>query len=73
MVLSYRRNAHVFSAKGRHNFGTGRGYVEGSWPFPLVRGLDGYMQAASGHGESLVDYNWRQNTIGVGVSLSDRQ
>jgi phospholipase A1 len=71
VVLSYRWNSHVFSAKARHNFSTGRGYVEGTWSFPLLRGLNGYVQATSGYGESLVDYNWRQNTIGVGVSLFD--
>jgi phospholipase A1 len=73
VVLSYRRGEHVVSGKARYNAGTGHGYVEGSWTFPLLRGLNGYLQATSGYGESLIDYDWRQTTIGLGVSLYDWQ
>jgi phospholipase A1 len=73
LVLSYAWREHTFATKLRQNFATGRGYAEGTWSFPLVRGLRGYLQATSGYGESLIDYNWRQNTIGLGVSLFDWQ
>ncbi len=73
VVISYRAGAHQFALKGRQNFGSGRGYAEASWSFPLLRQLRGYVQASSGYGESLIDYNWRQNTVGVGVSLFDWQ
>jgi phospholipase A1 len=73
LVLSYAWREHTFATKLRQNFSTGRGYAEGTWSFPLVRGLRGYLQATSGYGESLIDYNWRQNTIGLGVSLFDWQ
>jgi phospholipase A1 len=73
LVLSYAWREHTFATKLRQNFSTGRGYAEGTWSFPLVRGLRGYLQATSGYGESMIDYNWRQNTIGLGVSLFDWQ
>jgi len=42
------------------------------WTTPKVLGpLRIYVQATTGYGESLIDYNWNQNTIGIGVSLND--
>jgi phospholipase A1 len=73
VVLSYRMGGHALSLRMRQNFSTSRGYAEASWSFPLARRLSGYVQATSGYGESLIDYNWRQNTIGIGVSLFDWQ
>jgi phospholipase A1 len=48
-----------------------RGFIQFDWSFPLQDRLRGYVQFTSGHGESLIDYNHRQNTLGIGVLLSD--
>jgi phospholipase A1 len=47
------------------------GAVQVSWRLPLHGRLRGYIQYLNGYGESLIDYNHRQQSIGIGVSLSD--
>jgi phospholipase A1 len=65
--VTYRNNGNDYSALLRHNFSTGRGAVQLSWAFPLKGHLKGYAQAFSGYGQSLIDYNYYQNVIGVGL------
>ena len=68
----YRWRGNSFSASVRGNLATGKGSVEANWFSPPLLGpLRGYVQVFSGYGESLVDYNWNQTTIGAGVALSD--
>ncbi len=68
----YRWRGHSFSVGGRGNLRTGKGAVQAAWTTPPFLGpLRGYLQVFSGYGESLIDYNWNQTTIGAGVALSD--
>lgn len=69
--VSYHYGAHSFSALGRYQPASGKGALQLNWHFPLQRGVKGYVQAFSGYGESLIDYNVRQNTIGIGIALAD--
>ena len=71
VVVTWSRQGHAVAAQGRWNPGTGRGALQTTWSFPLRHRLKGYLQAFHGYGESLVDYNWRQTTLGVGFCLSD--
>jgi phospholipase A1 len=69
LIATYHRSGHDFSLGLRRNFATNRGAVQADWAFPLTPHLKGYVQAFSGYGSSLIDYNHRQNTIGAGVLL----
>jgi phospholipase A1 len=72
-VVSYHFGRQTISALGRYNPRTGKGAALASWSFPLWRRVNGYVQAFSGYGESLIDYNWKQTTYGVGIALTDWQ
>ncbi|WP_036142874.1 phospholipase A [Luteibacter sp. 9135] len=63
-----------FSLTGRHSFRTGdrsHGSLRGTWSFPVVNNLRGYVEVFNGYGESMIDYNHRATYLGVGVSLLD--
>ena len=51
----------------------GRGSVELNWSYPVYRdrpdGLRWYVQAFHGYGETLLDYNFRQTSLGMGLSI----
>lgn len=68
LVATWRRdNGSEWRAMLRHNFSTGRGATELSYAFPLGGKVKGYVRGFSGYGESLLDYNWRENLLGFGV------
>ena len=50
-----------------------RGALLAEWNFPIHRNFKGYLQASSGYGETLLDYNHRQTTFGLGISIVDWQ
>ena len=46
-----------------------RGSAQLEWSFPIDGALHAYAQWFSGYGESMIDYNHRQNRFGLGVSI----
>lgn len=69
VVGTYRWHGHEFSVLARRNWTTHRGAVQAGWAFPLLDHLKGYVQVFSGYGDSLIDYNARQQTLGLGVLI----
>ena len=68
----YKWNGHSFNLMARGNVSAGKGAAQLTWTSPpLIGPFRAYVQGFAGYGESMIDYNWRQNTIGIGVALND--
>jgi phospholipase A1/A2 len=71
VMLLWRREQQMLALTGRLNAHTGRGALQLEWSAPAVGPFRYYLQAFTGYGESLIDYNFRQTVLGVGFSLND--
>ncbi len=67
--MVYRDDGHEYSVLLRRNLSTDKGAVQLGWAFPLAGPLKGYLYGFSGYGQSLIDYNYFQRTIGLGVHV----
>ena len=73
-TVIYRTGRNLFSVVGSHSLRSGdknRGQVQFDWTFPVTGNLRGDLQILHGYGETLIDYNHKQTTIGLAVSLVD--
>lgn len=72
---SFEKRDNVFSLMLRNQLESGfeRGSLELSWSFPVFDYpyLKGYLQYFNGYGESLIDYDRRVNSLGIGISVTD--
>ena len=65
---------YVTYAVLRANVGSGKAYAEINWATPVLKRLGGlkfHAQITKGYGETLIDYNHHQTTIGLGASFGD--
>ena len=49
----------------------GRGSIQLNWVFPIINNFKGMFQLFNGYGETLLDYNHKQTTVGLGVSFTE--
>lgn len=72
IIVAYKYNRHVFSLQA-HNVieNIGRASAGVTWSFPVTSYIKGYVQVFSGYGQSLVEYNHRTNSVGVGIAFND--
>lgn len=71
LKIGYALGESVISVTSRYNWNTGYGGAELGWSYPLTRHVRFYTQLFSGYGESLIDYNYKQTRVGVGIILND--
>jgi phospholipase A1 len=73
LTVLTRHGKHSFDLMLRNNLKTtdNRGAVQLGWTYPLTPTIKAYMQLFSGYGESLIDYNVKQTSIGVGLQMLD--
>ena len=73
-IVMRRMGANLVSVQLRHSLRGGaasRGSVLLDWAVPLSSYLKGHLRVFSGHGETLIDFNHRQTTVGFGISLAE--
>jgi phospholipase A1 len=72
LLVAYKHKKHQVSFRGRHSLNGGvnnRGSVQFDYAAHLYNNLKIYTQVFHGYGESLIDFNHKQTTIGIGLSL----
>jgi phospholipase A1 len=76
LLFSRFTGDHAFNLQLRHSLRSGRkssGSAQFEWVFPIDDALHGYVQWFAGKGESLIDYNLKQNRFGFGITIAGWQ
>jgi phospholipase A1 len=71
LLAVYKAGGQEYSLLARYNPSTDYGALQAGWSFPINERLKGYVKVFTGYGETLIDYNWKQTTVGIGVLLID--
>ncbi|WP_265942414.1 phospholipase A [Dechloromonas sp. A34] len=74
MTMAWAPGLSTFGLNWRTNLNSvSRGSLQFDWTYPVFAsqpsGLRWYVQLFTGYGETLLDYNHRQTSIGVGLAL----
>lgn len=72
LMVAYEKGRHDLSMIARHSMRFGddnRGSMQIDYAFRVYDYLKLHLQVFHGYGESLIDYNHKQTTIGLGISL----
>ncbi len=72
VTVVYGRTRHQIYLVATHPFNRlNRGSAQLNWIFQIRNHLKGHVQMSAGYGETLIDYNHAQNTVGLGICFVD--
>jgi phospholipase A1 len=72
LTAVYKWHGHSFTLTGRGNLAQKKGALRVTWMTPRLLGpLRGYVVGFTGYGDTLLDYNFKQNAVSVGIALND--
>jgi len=70
----YLMKKNIITIHGQHSLKTGslsNGQIQLDWAFPIQGNLRGHFQFVDGYGDSLIDHNYRQTILGIGISFAE--
>lgn len=67
---AYRHQGHIVSFMTRRPFEE-HATIELGWSFPISSTVRGYLKVFDGYGASMIDYNIKTQSIGLGVVFTD--
>lgn len=72
-TVIYKLNKHSFYvlATNSLSFNDNHGSLQFNYLYPLKANLRAQLQIFNGYGETLIDYNHKQTTVGIGISFID--
>lgn len=72
-IAVYKLNKHSFYviATNSLSFNDNHGSLQFNYLYPIKANLRAQLQIFNGYGETLIDYNHKQTTLGIGISFVD--
>lgn len=74
LTVAYQYKGQILTFMTRNNMRLNsqyRGFHELTYTYPIKNNLKAFFVVNNGYGESLIDYNWNQTTLGIGISLME--
>jgi len=71
LKVGYALGESVISVESRYNWNSGYGSANVGVSYPITKHVRFYTKVFSGYGESMIDYNYKQTRVGIGIMLND--